>query len=168
MLPRGEKRTVHLVTVCIDQFPAIRKGNQLPQCFEHLAASIANDCCYNLPSLSGTGHPEPKTAFLGDAQLINLERIPVGSVQKRLLPLLDYLLGPFLRTVAMVVRLTLSKRAIPRWERRSDKARCIWASFSGVTERSIGDGVKVLLQALQRQRAVPERLRPKRTTHSVS
>jgi hypothetical protein len=57
---------------------------------------------------------------------------------------------------------------MPRCDRRWANARSISASFWGVTERSIGDGVNVLPQALQRQRAVPERFFPNRTTFSFS
>jgi hypothetical protein len=57
---------------------------------------------------------------------------------------------------------------MPRWDRRSANARSISASFSTVEERSFGVGVKVFPQALQRHRAVPDRLVPKRTIFSIS
>ena len=168
VLPGREKRAIHRVPIRVDQLRAVGGRHECPQRFQHRPTSVANHRRHDLSGLSRTGHPEPKTALFADAHLVYLKRIAPGGVQNRLLPLVGYTLCPFLRTAATVVRLTLSRRAIPRCERRSAKARCIWTSFSGVTERSIGAGVKVFLQALQRQRAVPERFRPKRTTRSVS
>ena len=68
--------------------------------------------------------------------------------------------GPFLRGARMVWRPTLRVRAMPRWETRSCKARRICSSLSGVMARLLGRGVKVLPQARQRRRAVPERFVP--------
>jgi hypothetical protein len=168
MLPRREKRAIHFVAVRVNQLRAIRKGNHFPQGFQHRAASVADDGSNDLPRLSGARHPEPEAALLADAQLVYLKRIPRAGIQNRVLPLLDYLLCPFCRTFLTVSRLTLSKRAMPRCDRRSAKARSIRACFSSVNERSTGAGVKVFWQTLQRQRAVPDRLVPKRTTFSVS
>ncbi len=62
----------------------------------------------------------------------------------------------------IVKRATLKVRAIPRWLMRSCSAATIWPSFWCVMARLFGLGVKVLLQSLQRPRADPLRLVPKR------
>jgi len=49
---------------------------------------------------------------------------------------------------------------MPLWEMRSESARRMASSFSGVRARLLGFGVKVLPQPWQRHLAVPERLAP--------
>ncbi len=67
----------------------------------------------------------------------------------------------------IVKRATLRVRAIPRWLIRSCSARMICASFSRVMVRLLGWGVKVLWHALQRARAEPLRLVPKRLQRAL-
>ena len=73
-----------------------------------------------------------------------------------------YTSGTFFRRLRIVRRATLKVRAIPLWLMRSWSAATIWASLCPVMARLLGWGVKVLLHALQRQRAEPLRLVPKR------
>ena len=73
-----------------------------------------------------------------------------------------YTSGAFFRRLRIVKRATLKVRAIPRWLMRSCSAATICASFSRVMVRLLGWGVKVLWHALQRARAEPLRLVPKR------
>ena len=70
--------------------------------------------------------------------------------------------GTFFRMLRIVKRATLRVRAMPRWLIRSCSAATICASFWWVMARLLGCRVKVLLHWLQRQRAEPLRLEPKR------
>ena len=70
--------------------------------------------------------------------------------------------GAFFRRLRIVKRATLRVRAIPLWLIRSWSAATICASLRSVMARLLGWGVKVLLHWLQRQRAEPLRLVPKR------
>ena len=69
---------------------------------------------------------------------------------------------------ASVNGLTPRVRAMPRWEIRSVSARSMSARFASVSFVGLGLSVKVFLHWEQRQRAVPERLKPKRTTPEAS
>jgi hypothetical protein len=60
----------------------------------------------------------------------------------------------FFRIARTVFRLTLKVWAIPAWEILWPRARTIASSFSGVSVRGFGVGVKHVRQVLQRQRAV--------------
>jgi hypothetical protein len=123
MLPRRKKRAIDLIAVSIDQFLAIGDWQTIPQGFQHRPASIAHPRGNNLSGLAGTRHPEPKTALLTNAEFVYLDGIARGGVQHGRFPLLGYLDCPFFRTALTVVRLTLSKRAMPRCEIRSANAR---------------------------------------------
>ena len=57
---------------------------------------------------------------------------------------------------------------MPRWEIRSVSARSMSARFASVSFVGLGLSVKVFLHWEQQQRAVPERLKPKRTTPEAS
>jgi hypothetical protein len=168
MLPSREKRAIHRIIIGVNQLLAIRIRHHRPQFFQHGSASIANNRRDYLSGLAGARHPEPEAALLADTQLVYLDSVTERCLQNGIFPLLVYPFCPFCRTFRTVSRLTLSKRAMPRCDSRSAKARSISASFSGVKDRSTGWMVKVLPQALHRQRAVPDRFVPNRTTLSTS
>src|SRR5689334_10986373 len=141
MLRRGEKACIRAPVIGMDRFLAVVLGHIRPGQRQHLVRPFAQDEPEHLSHLPRDRYPQPEAGRLPDTECIHLDDILSGSRDPRQPLVLDpcfYARCVFLRTARIVGRPTLKVRAMPRWERRSWRARTICCSFSAERERLWG------------------------------
>ena len=154
MLLLREETTIHFEVVRDDQFSSIVLRHVRPAQLQGGAVPVAQRKAQYLAQLPRHRDPQPQARGLAYTELVHLDNIVFGSRQ-RSQRLFFYTVCPFLRTERTVLRLTLSIRAMPCWEMRSESARSMAACLSGQSVRLRGESVNVLPQARPVAAAVP-------------
>lgn len=170
VLPRSKEGAISFVRVAVNQLASVGTRHLEPQAAQGRFAARTQTPGQHLPRHARDRYPQitiAPLAFHSHHQFINLDGIAQQSGNQGARKAQAGLLCPFFKVARMVSRLTLSVRAMARWESLSRQVARIKASFSGVTRCSFGCGVQLLRHAWHLSRWLPQRLRPKRTTQSA-